>query len=76
MTADELFTICEMVLKEGPETPEDAVRAIRRKSLTISIRELRHKGEAFLRTAERMETQLSTIEDELRHSIEADEQRF
>lgn len=76
MRADEIRTICESVLLEGPETPQDAVRSIRRMALTITIKELRSKGDAYLRTAERMENQLSVIEDESRQAIEADENRF
>lgn len=76
MRADEIMTICESVLLEGPETPQAAVRSIRRMALTITIKELRSKGEGFLRTADRMENQLSVIEDETRKAIEEDEQRF
>ncbi len=76
MQADQIIAVCNKALLEGPETPEAAIRAVQRMALTITIQELRSKGEGYLRLADRIEGELSRLEDETRQAIEEDEQRF
>ncbi len=72
MTSDEILTICDSVLVEGVETPEEAVRGIKRAALVISIRELESQGKGYLRMAERMRKELEKVVTESRESMEID----
>ena len=69
MKADQIISLCEASLLEGPETPEAAVRGVKRMALKLSIDEMQSKGEGFLRTAERMRGELEKLEVEAREEL-------
>jgi len=76
MKADQIISLCEASLLEGPETPEAAVRGVKRMALKLTIDELESKAAGFLKTANRMSKELEKIEEEARGELAESEIDF
>lgn len=69
MRAEELLTIGDCVLKEGPESPAQAVNAFQRMALKIDIEDLERKGANFLHKSSQLQVDLKRLEKEAREGL-------
>lgn len=69
MRADEISTVCDAVALEGPETVSLALLSCKRALMVGSIRDLRGKAEGYVRLAERIERDLSEVEQHIKDEL-------
>lgn len=69
MRADEISTVCDAVFLEGPETVSLALQSVKRTLMVSSIQDLRSKARGFLALAERLEFELSEVEQQIKDEL-------